>query len=293
MWDVFISHAAEDKEEIARPLAEALVNAGLRVWYDDFTLKLGDSLGRSIDRGLGETRYGIVILSPSFFAKEWPRRELDGLTSREVSVGKMILPVWHHVSRADVERFSPILADKLSVSTARGLDHVVGEILHVLKDEPVRRIPSQKPRRLSWKLFAIMATFLIVIVAGGQGYRYYQVKQWESARSLAVSGKWVIEATAKTPKTYLDLRMLGGRLSGSTEILFPNHPDMVISGLDARRQVAIFDGQVQGEHFSFTTKRQYNPDLGRTSTMKDLVHHYEGRIESDKLYIEVQVEGGY
>jgi WD40 repeat protein len=293
MWDVFISHAAEDKEDIARPLAEALVTAGLRVWYDDFTLKLGDSLGRSIDRGLSETRYGIVILSPAFFAKEWPRRELDGLTAREVSAGKLILPVWHHVSRAEVERFSPILADKLSVSTVRGLDYVVGEILHVLKDEPVRKIPSPKPRRLSWKLLTIMATFLMVIVAGAQGYHYYQTKQWERARSLAVSGKWVIEATGKTPKTYLDLRLRGGRLSGSTEMLFSNHPDMVYSGLYARRQTAISDGQVQGEHFSFTTKRQYNPDLGRTSTMKDLIHHYEGRIEGDKLYIEVQVEGGY
>jgi TIR domain len=249
MWDVFISHAAEDKEDIARPLAEALVNAGLRVWYDDFTLKLGDSLGRSIDRGLGETRYGIVILSPSFFAKEWPRRELDGLTSREVSAGKIILPVWHHVSRAEVERFSPILADKLSVSTARGLDCVVDEILHVLKDEPVRRTPSRKPRRLSWKIFAIIVTFIIMIVAGGQGYRYYQVKQWENARALSVSGKWVIEATEKTPKTYLDLKTLGGRLSGSTEMLFSSHTDMVISGLYARRQVAIFDGQYKESTF--------------------------------------------
>lgn len=137
MWDVFISHAWEDKEAIARPLANALAKAGLRVWYDELTLTLGDSLRRSIDRGLAESKYGIVILSPQFFAKSWPQRELDGLTAREVSSGKTILPVWHNVTREDVEQFSLILADKLGVSTAGGLDNVVREILRVVCPELV------------------------------------------------------------------------------------------------------------------------------------------------------------
>jgi len=66
--DVFVSHAWEDKEEIAGPLAETLRRKGLRVWYDEFTLTVGDSLCRSIDRGLAQSRYGIIILSPHFFA---------------------------------------------------------------------------------------------------------------------------------------------------------------------------------------------------------------------------------
>jgi hypothetical protein len=132
MWDVFISHAWEDKEEIARPLANALANAGLRVWYDEFTLTLGDRLRRSINRGLIESRFGVVILSPNFFAKGWINLELDGLTTRELSSGKTILPVWHNVTHEDVERFSPTLADKMSVSTATGLDTVLREILRVV-----------------------------------------------------------------------------------------------------------------------------------------------------------------
>jgi formylglycine-generating enzyme required for sulfatase activity len=131
-WDVFISHAWEDKEDIARPLAEALRQKGLRVWYDEFTLTLGDSLRRSIDRGLAQSRYGVVILSPYFFAKEWPQKELDGLAAREVGSGKVILPVWHNVTWEDVRRFSPMLAGKLAVSTAKGLDAVVEEILRAL-----------------------------------------------------------------------------------------------------------------------------------------------------------------
>jgi TIR domain len=71
MWDVFISHASEDKDFV-RPLAEVLQKSGLSVWYDEFALKVGDSLRRKIDEGLAKSRYGIVILSHAFFTKNWP-----------------------------------------------------------------------------------------------------------------------------------------------------------------------------------------------------------------------------
>jgi hypothetical protein len=132
-WDIFICHAGEDKEAVARPLAAALGQAGYRVWYDELTLTLGDSLRRSIDQGLAHSRYGIVVLSPNFSAKEWPQRELDGLTAREISSGKTILPVWHNITREDIVRYSPVLADRVGISTARGLDIVVQEVLRVLR----------------------------------------------------------------------------------------------------------------------------------------------------------------
>ncbi len=95
-WDVFIAHATEDKDSVARPLASILRGAKLKIWYDEFTLSLGDSLRRSIDNGLARSRYGVVILSPDFFAKTWPQRELDGLVAREAKQ-KIVLPVWHNV----------------------------------------------------------------------------------------------------------------------------------------------------------------------------------------------------
>jgi len=55
-WDLFICHASEDKEEIVRLLVNALMNAGYKVWYDEFELKLGDSLRKSIDRGLSQSK---------------------------------------------------------------------------------------------------------------------------------------------------------------------------------------------------------------------------------------------
>jgi len=106
-FDVFISHASEDKAAFVEPLASYLVQHGLKVWYDTFTLKLGDRLRHSIDQGLVRSRYGIVVLSQAFFEKHWPQYELDGLAALEVSGRKVILPIWHGVSREEVVRVSP------------------------------------------------------------------------------------------------------------------------------------------------------------------------------------------
>jgi hypothetical protein len=114
-YDAFICHASEDKEEIAKPLAEALIQMEFRIWYDEFELRVGDSLRRSIDKGLLNSRFGIVILSEAFFAKNWPQYELDGLTALENEGQSVILPVWHGVDREEIVHYSPPLADKIAL----------------------------------------------------------------------------------------------------------------------------------------------------------------------------------
>lgn len=131
-FDIFISHASEDKDVVVRPLADQLRQKGLRVWFDETEIKLGDSLRRSIDHGLSKSKYGLVVLSPDFLKKEWPQKELDGLVAREDGSEKVILPVWHNLTRTDVVNFSPPLADKLAVLTSKGLAHVVDEILKAI-----------------------------------------------------------------------------------------------------------------------------------------------------------------
>ena len=128
-WDAFICHASEDKESFVRPLAESLRQRGLAVWYDDFTLNVGDGLRRSIDRGLSQSRFGIVVLSHAFFQKEWPQRELDGLVAREVAGRKVILPVWHEVGFEEVKRYSPTLADRVAAKSSEGLEGVVRKLI--------------------------------------------------------------------------------------------------------------------------------------------------------------------
>jgi hypothetical protein len=131
-WDVFISHASEDKESFVRPLAKALIASGLKVWFDEFTLTLGDSLRRKIDRGLAASRFGIVVLSPAFFQKEWPQRELDGLVAREAHGHKVILPIWHGLGHDEIAAYSPMLADRLAVSSSSGLQHVVTQVIEAV-----------------------------------------------------------------------------------------------------------------------------------------------------------------
>jgi hypothetical protein len=132
-WDVFISHASEDKESFVQPLVAALEAEGIQVWYDRSTLTLGDSLRRKIDEGLLNSRFGVVVLSKSFFAKEWPQKELDGLVALEDGREKVILPVWHEVTRSDVARYSPLLAARVAVPSDRGIDAVAKEILTAIR----------------------------------------------------------------------------------------------------------------------------------------------------------------
>ena len=130
-YDVFISHATEDKDEIVRPLANELVSAGLRVWYDEFELRIGDSLRRKIDAGLAKSRFGVVVLSHAFFAKNWPQYELDGLVTREMTGEQVILPLWHRITKSEVIAQSPSLADKVARSTA---DFTIEEIAREIAD---------------------------------------------------------------------------------------------------------------------------------------------------------------
>lgn len=116
--DLFICHASEDKDDLVRPLAEALITMGLRVWYDEFQLRVGDSLRESIDRGLRSSRYGVVVLSSAFFAKNWTQYELNGLVAREMTGSKVVLPIWHKVTKDEILGQSPPLADKVALNTS-------------------------------------------------------------------------------------------------------------------------------------------------------------------------------
>jgi len=130
-YDVFISRASEDKDEVVRPLAQALVAEGLSVWYDEFELRIGDSLRRKIDQGLARSRVGLVVLSQAFISKGWTNYELDGIVTRTVTGEQILLPIWHRISKQEVQDYSPSLADKVARSTAT---HTVEEIAREIGD---------------------------------------------------------------------------------------------------------------------------------------------------------------
>lgn len=135
-YDIFISHASEDKKEVVLPLEKLLLSSGLKVWVDANEITVGDSLIQKIDKGLAKSRFGVVILSPNFFAKEWPQRELSGLVTKERGLDKVILPIWHLVDHETVEKYSPILAGMFAAKTSGGLDAVAQEIVKSVAKEP-------------------------------------------------------------------------------------------------------------------------------------------------------------
>lgn len=138
-WNYFISHASEDKPLVAAPLAHYFRSVGFKIWYDDFSLRVGDSILGEINRGLGDSDFGIVILSPAFFSKPWPKRELAALIA--TAGDGRVLPVWHQVTAADVAHASPILADIKAISTARGLNAVAESLIRASYPRRLKSLP--------------------------------------------------------------------------------------------------------------------------------------------------------
>jgi hypothetical protein len=145
-WDYFISHASEDKLLVVAPLAHYLKTASFNTWYDDFCLNVGDSLSDSINKGLRESRFGIVTLSPDFFRKQWPRYELRELIELEKVKGTRILPIWHHITAPEIASFSPELADRKAADTKKGLQAVAEQLVRASFPEQVERLPLSNVR---------------------------------------------------------------------------------------------------------------------------------------------------
>ncbi|HQZ00741.1 MAG TPA: toll/interleukin-1 receptor domain-containing protein [Propionicimonas sp.] len=120
-WDVFISHASEDKDDIARPLAEALQARGVSVWFDELNIAWGQPIHRAIEAGIANGTYGLVIISPTFMVKQWTQAELDALHGRQMGRPDghgLILPLWHRVTTDDVQQNLPMIAALKALNTA-------------------------------------------------------------------------------------------------------------------------------------------------------------------------------
>ncbi|MEA4898513.1 MAG: TIR domain-containing protein [Christensenellaceae bacterium] len=118
-FDVFVSHATEDKESFVDEFVRILRDEHhLKVWYDNDVIKWGDSIRAKINEGLRNSKFGVVVLSPDFIRKYWTQYELAGLFQREADGGKVILPIWHHLSVQEVKAFDYALADRSALNTA-------------------------------------------------------------------------------------------------------------------------------------------------------------------------------
>src|ERR1700730_13341192 len=138
-WGTFICHVTADKKAFVTPLGFELQKFGVTVWLDEFILKVGDSLRQKIDEGLSKSRFGIVVFSPSFFEKKWPQAELDGLFAREMEgKGKVILPVRHNISVAELVTKVPLVAGKYVLDSSDGVPAVARKLVEVIRPEALK-----------------------------------------------------------------------------------------------------------------------------------------------------------
>ncbi len=131
----FISHDSRDKDGLVRQLAHEMVRLMCPVWYDEYSLKVGDSLRASIEKGLKEARKCIIILSPNFLSNEgWSKAEFDSIFTREIlERTNVILPVWHNVGAKEIYNYSPRLADKVGLPSSLGVEELARRLSGAVK----------------------------------------------------------------------------------------------------------------------------------------------------------------
>lgn len=132
-YDVFLSHASEDKDDVARPLALLLQERGLRVWYDEFELRIGDNLVAKLNAGMNSSRFGILVLSKDFFGKDWTEFELNTLESLAITEDYILFPIWHNISVEEVRAYRASLANIIARSTAtHTIEAIATEIQEII-----------------------------------------------------------------------------------------------------------------------------------------------------------------
>ena len=126
----FISHDSRDKVEYAGKIAIGLQKLMCPVWYDEYSLKVGDSLRESIEKGLKECKKCILILSPNFLNNQgWTSVEFNTIFTREIlETKKLVLPIWCNVTKAELFQYSPTLVDRVGVNWDKGIDDVVRKL---------------------------------------------------------------------------------------------------------------------------------------------------------------------
>lgn len=154
------------------------MDAGVTVWYDQFVMEWGDTLRGAIDRGLADSRYGIVVFSPAFLKrKKWTEHELDGLFAREQSGNKVILPIWHNVKRDDLLEYGPALADRLAKdSRADSVENIVLELKRLLAGVS-SRVGSARAGQRDWQ-DEVESYAASVVQVGGVGSRLTTMTAW-------------------------------------------------------------------------------------------------------------------
>lgn len=131
--DAFISYASEDTE-LASELVRSLEARGLNIWYAPIDLKVGDKLLDSIEKGMKESMYGILLLSPAYLDKGWTKYEMDILLRDNIEKNRKILPIWHNVTKNEIEVNNSGLAGIVAIKSDAGIESNIESLTSVMTD---------------------------------------------------------------------------------------------------------------------------------------------------------------
>lgn len=140
--DFFICHASEDKDDFVRPFAHYLIKNEASVFYDEFSIKLGDSLSEKINKGLSQCKCAIVMLSKYFFSKQWTNAELQAIFQRHISKKSKLIILYHQVAHEEVLESLPLLADIYAADTSEGIPALAKKIFESVEFKPTLKYLS-------------------------------------------------------------------------------------------------------------------------------------------------------
>jgi len=115
--DVFLCHAWDDRQGAAKELHDLLDALGVKVWFSEKDVTLGVPLLRAIDKGLANSRIGLVLVTPALLR----RLPTEGIADKELSAllaGERLVPIVHNTTYAALREVSPLLASRSGLSTA-------------------------------------------------------------------------------------------------------------------------------------------------------------------------------
>ncbi|WP_185154185.1 toll/interleukin-1 receptor domain-containing protein [Fulvivirga sp. M361] len=167
-YDVFISHAVEDKIDIANELVRKLEDFGIKVWYSSRKLRVGSGADETIKEGLDRSRYGIALFTHNYFQKDWPEKELHTLWPKP---GYRVFPVWHKITEEEVSKYDPALVDHYNIDTKQGVDRVVEKLVYCIKGDDENAAmreavsPVGKIRNKLYVRFGIVFLLAMVLIS--------------------------------------------------------------------------------------------------------------------------------
>lgn len=134
--DFFISHASEDKDEFVREFVNRLLKLGYLTFYDEYSIKLGDSIVEKLNEGISNSQVFIIVISPNFLKKKWTNKEFNTIFSLSTQLGKRLIPVYHNIDYESVLLHYPLLNEIKGINTSVGMDLLCSEVVNQSGVEP-------------------------------------------------------------------------------------------------------------------------------------------------------------